>query len=74
MFESGFYQENGGTKMEGFYVLKDTKSGKYYSDDKEFIEPNKQFAKKLRRGQAQALQWEHNRWSKKPNIVIEPAE
>lgn len=60
--------------MEGLYVLKDTNSGKYYSDDKEFIEPNKRFAKKLRRGQAQALQWERNRWSKKPNIVIESAE
>jgi hypothetical protein len=60
--------------MEEFYVLKDTNSGKYYSDDKEFIEPNKRFAKKLRRGQAQALQWERNRWSEKPNIVIESAE
>lgn len=58
--------------MEGYYVLKNTNNGKYYSDDEEFIEPNKQYAKKLRSGQAQALQRKHNKWSKKPNIVIEP--
>jgi len=60
--------------MEGFYVLKNTNTEKYYSDDKDFIEPNKKFAKKLRIGQAQSLQLGFNRWNKNPNIVIEPAE
>lgn len=64
----------GENDMEEFYVLKDINNGKYYSDDKEFVEPNKRFAKRLRRGQAKALQWELNRWSNKPNIIIESAE
>lgn len=59
--------------MEGFFVLKDLNSGKYYSNDKEFIEPNKKFAKKLRFGQAKAIQFESNRWCSKLNVELEDA-
>ena len=58
--------------MGGLYVLKNESTEKYYSNDKEFIEPNKKYAKKLRMAQAQALQREYNKWSGKPNIAIEP--
>lgn len=58
--------------MNEYFVLKDTTNGKYYSNDNVFIEPNKQFAKKLRKGQAQALMFNHNRWSAKPKIIMEP--
>lgn len=58
--------------MEVWYVLKDTKSNKYYSNDKAFIEPNKKFAKRLRMGQAKSLQWEFNRTrGSESNIVME---
>ena len=60
--------------MNEFFVLKNTNTGKYYSDDKEFIEPNKQFAKKLRAGQAKSLLLKFNRFTKKSYIVIEPVE
>lgn len=57
--------------MEVWYVLKDTQSNKYYSDDKAFIEPNKKFAKRLRMGQAKSLQWEFNRIKGRESIVME---
>ena len=37
------------------FVLKDKKSGKYYSSDKEFLETDKKYAKKLRQGQVKSL-------------------
>ena len=39
-----------------------------------FIEPNKKFAKKLRKGQAQSLQWKYNRYSRHQKVIIEPVE
>ncbi|MCD7996425.1 MAG: hypothetical protein LUH21_04240 [Clostridiales bacterium] len=60
--------------MEHLYVLKDESTGKYYSKDKVFIEPNKQFAKKLRIGQARSLRFTYNRWGENPNIVTEEVE
>lgn len=60
--------------MDKFYVLKNTKTGKYYSDDKVFIEPIKNYAKRLRLGQARSIMWEHHRFAKEPYIIMEPVD
>lgn len=60
--------------MENLVVLKNKDTVMYYSKDKEFIEPEKKYAKKLRIGQAESLRFNYNKWSEKPNIVIEPVE
>ena len=57
--------------MVELFVLKNIITNKYYSVDKVFIEPDKKEAKKLTRGQAQALMRGFNRYNRKPNIVIE---
>ena len=49
--------------MDKLYVVRDTVSGMYYSDDKHFIEPEKKYAKKMRLGQAKAICAEQNRYS-----------
>ena len=57
--------------MEQLFVLKDTNTGKYYSDDNAFIEPNKQFAKRLRKGQAESIKFNHNKFKSKPIVIME---
>lgn len=54
------------------YVLKN-KNGLYYSDDRAFIEPNKKFAKKMNRGQAENIMRYENgfsRYHNQENICI----
>lgn len=57
--------------MDKFYILKNTKTGKYYSDDNEFIEPIKAYAKKMHLGQARSVMWNYHRFAKEPYIVME---
>ena len=54
--------------MDKLYVVRDTVSGMYYSDDKHFIEPEKKYAKKMRLGQAKAICVDQNRNSLSGNI------
>lgn len=47
--------------MNKLYNVKDLTTELYYSDDKVFIEPNKECAKKMKIGQARSIAFENNR-------------